>query len=75
MHPLFQRITFTVVVSSLLLSCVPQRQLEEEQSKRRNCETELETAKSSRQSMETDLNETKSKLTDADKRLTGLRNG
>jgi chemotaxis protein MotB len=53
---------------------VPQRQLEEEQSKRKNCESELAAAKAAKQSFETDLNETKQKLTDVEKRRSGLQN-
>jgi len=69
-----QRIALSLSLSTLLFACVPQRQLEEEQSKRRSCETELEATKTTKQSMEADLNETKSKMTDAEKRLSGLRN-
>ncbi len=74
MRQIVYKAAFSLIISTLLFSCVPQRQLEEEQSKRRNCETELEATKTTRQSMETELNETKAKMADSDKRLSGLRN-
>jgi chemotaxis protein MotB len=61
-------------ISLFLFSCVPQRQLEEEQKKRKSCETELQTTKASKQAMETELNETKAKLVDIEKRVAGLKN-
>jgi chemotaxis protein MotB len=74
MNKIIQRIAFILCISTLLFSCVPQRQLEEEQSKRKNCESELAAAKAAKQSFETDLNETKQKLTDVEKRRAGLQN-
>jgi chemotaxis protein MotB len=74
MRPFPIRIALPLIISTLLVSCVPQRQLEEEQSKRRSCETELEATKTTKQGMESELNETKLKMTDAEKRLSGLRN-
>ncbi|MFI5148101.1 MAG: OmpA family protein [Bacteroidia bacterium] len=68
------RILFTLGISMFLFSCVPQRKLEEEEKKRKSCESELQATKTSKQAMETELNETKSKLTDVEKRLAGLKN-
>jgi chemotaxis protein MotB len=74
MYSFIQKLSFAISISAALISCVPQRQLEEEQSKRRNCETELDATKITKQSMETELNESKSKITESEKRLSGLRN-
>lgn len=71
-HTLRSLFYFGLCVS--LLSCVPQRQLEEEQNKRKSCESELNTTKASKQAMETQLNETKSSLEAMEKRFGGLKN-
>lgn len=54
-------------------SCVPASKFQDEKSKRENCEKELANYKSSSQSLETQLNELKDKMTDAEKRLSGLQ--
>jgi chemotaxis protein MotB len=74
MYNTLKRLTFFLITSSLLLSCVPERKLAEEQSKRKNCETDLESTKAKKLSLEAELGETKEKMMDIDKRLTGLRN-
>ena len=56
-----------------IVSCVPQRKLEEEQTKRKNCETELAALKTSNQSNETQLKELKTKMADDEKALNNLR--
>jgi chemotaxis protein MotB len=74
MQKRFIRIFFFFGIAITVFSCVPQRQLEEEQAKRKNCETELESTKTAKQSMETQLNETKASLEDVQKRFGGLKN-
>jgi chemotaxis protein MotB len=64
---------FAAVCSTVLFACVPQRQLEEEKSKRENCEKELAALKSSGADCETRATEMKSKLEDIDKQIVGLR--
>lgn len=65
---------FTVLlISGALFSCVPQRKLEEEQSKRENCEKELAALKTNSQSCETKLNEATTKLNDEEKIISGLK--
>lgn len=66
---------FTVIViAGALFSCVPQRKLEEEQTKRENCEKELATLKTNSQGFETKLNEVATKLNDEEKIVAGLKN-
>jgi chemotaxis protein MotB len=54
-------------------SCVPQRKLEEEQTKRKACEDELNSLKSTSKNCETMLNEEKQKTTDLTKSINGLQ--
>jgi chemotaxis protein MotB len=68
------KFSFIVSISVLFFSCVPQRQLEEEQSKRKNCETELAGLKNAKTTAETELIETKQKASDIERRYNGLRN-
>src|SRR6218665_472415 len=60
------------IISASLFSCVPQRKLEEEQAKRKSCETELADLKSKSQGFETSLTEANKQLTDNAKVITGL---
>ena len=62
-----------ILITSAIFSCVPQRKLEEEQSKRENCEKELATLKTTSQDNETKLNEATVKLIDEEKIITGLK--
>ena len=61
-----------IAITSCIVSCVPQRKLEEEQSKRKSCETELATYKSSGQNCETNYTEAKQKIADHEKSIAGL---
>ena len=65
--------TTTIILIASMVSCVPQRKLEEEQAKRKSCETELADLKSKSQNSETLLTEATKKLTDDVKILTGLQ--
>src|SRR3954470_15047260 len=67
-------IKYTAIISMtvLLFSCVPQRQLEEEQAKRKSCETELADLKAKSQGFETQLTEATKTLTDNQKEIAGL---
>jgi chemotaxis protein MotB len=71
------RTFFSVLLPAVLLvsfsSCVPQRKLEEEQSKRKACEDELGTLKVSSKNCETMLNEEKQKTADLTKSINGLQ--
>jgi chemotaxis protein MotB len=53
-------------------SCVPLRKMEEEQAKRKNCETELATRKTSTENCEAKLKETAKALEDHQRMVTGL---
>ncbi len=65
---------FAVVsITAVMFSCVPQRKLEEEQTKRKNCETELATLKASSQECDTKLTEATKTLADDEKIITGLK--
>jgi len=64
---------FYTLIITLFFSCVPQRQLEEEQSKRKSCESELAALKSSSQNCETSYTEAKQKLVEYEKSITGLK--
>jgi chemotaxis protein MotB len=55
-----------------MCSCVPQRQLEEEQAKRKNCETELADLKTKSQNSETLLTEANKSIADNTKIINGL---
>jgi chemotaxis protein MotB len=55
-----------------LCSCVPQRKLEEEQAKRKSCETELADLKTKSQNSETLLTEANKNIADNTKIITGL---
>jgi len=61
------------LISASLFSCVPQRKLEEEQAKRKSCETELADLKSKSLGYETALAEATKQLTDNGKIITGLQ--
>jgi chemotaxis protein MotB len=60
-------------ISATLFSCVPQRKLEEEQAKRKSCETELADLKSRSQEFETKLTEANKSIADNTKVITGLQ--
>lgn len=61
-----------LVITSALFSCVPQRKLEEEQAKRKNCETELADLKAKSLDCDTKLTEATKSIADNTKIITGL---
>ena len=61
-----------LMLVSVIYSCVPQRKMEEEQAKRKNCEKDLAALQISNQECETKLNESTKNLTDNKKRITEL---
>jgi|ERR1019366_2120494 chemotaxis protein MotB len=62
-----------VFFTSVMLSCVPQRKLEEEQAKRAQCENELASLKTSNQECETKLTEASKQLVDNLKKVADLK--
>lgn len=60
------------ILTASLFSCVPQRKLEEEQTKRKSCETELADLKTRSQDCDTKLTEATKNLADNNKIITGL---
>ncbi len=58
-----------ITLAGSLFSCVPQRQLEEEQAKRENCEKELAELKTKSQDCETKLTEANKLLLDNKKMI------
>lgn len=62
-----------VLIITSLFSCVPQRKLEEEQAKRKSCETELAELKTKSQSFETLLTEANKSIADNTKAINGLQ--
>jgi len=65
---------FTVIaIISLLSSCVPQRKLEEEQAKRKSCDTDLAALKTLSQECETKLTEATKNLADNLKQIGELQ--
>jgi chemotaxis protein MotB len=60
------------LIITSLFSCVPQRKLEEEQAKRKSCETELADLKTKSQSFETLLTEANKSISDNTKIINGL---
>lgn len=62
---------FTLAMT--LFSCVPQRQLEEEQAKRKSCESELADLKTKSQDCDTQLTEAKKQIEDNQKAIAGLQ--
>lgn len=58
---------------SVMFSCVPQRKLEEEQAKRKSCDTDLAALKISNQECETKLTEATKSLADNLKQIAGLQ--
>ena len=69
----FSTIITTFLVTAILVSCVPQRKLEEEQTKRKACEDELTTLKGTSKNCETALTEEKQKTADLTKSINGLQ--
>jgi chemotaxis protein MotB len=61
------------LISATLFSCVPQRKLEEEQAKRKSCETELADYKARCQDADTKLTEANKSLADNNKVINGLQ--
>lgn len=61
-----------LTLAGLVVSCVPQRKLEEEQTKRKSCETELSALKTSSQAAEAKLNEATTALTDNARKIQEL---
>lgn len=72
MKNLYYYIT-VLTIASVLFSCVPQRKLEEEQAKRKSCDTELAALKISAQECETKLTEATKNLADNIKQIAGLQ--
>jgi chemotaxis protein MotB len=64
---------FSLLLITTLFACVPQRKFLDEKAKRENCEKELANYKSSSSTLETQLNELKNKMTEDEKRLSGLQ--
>lgn len=64
---------FAAVLITAMISCVPQRKLEEEQAKRDSSEKELATLKSSCQDCDTKLTEAVKQIADQMKVITGLQ--
>lgn len=62
-----------LLVISAFYSCVPQRKLEEEQAKRKSCDTELSALKISNQECETKLTEATKNLADELKQIAALQ--
>jgi chemotaxis protein MotB len=62
----------TVFIITSLFSCVPQRKLEEEQAKRKSCETELADLKTKSQNSETLLTEANNSIASNTKIINGL---
>lgn len=62
-----------LLLTIAMFSCVPQRKLEEEQTKRANCETELAALKTTSQDCEAKLNELTIKLNEEEKIVSGLK--
>ena len=62
-----------LILTGTMVSCVPQRKLEEEQSKRMNCEKELAALKTSSQDCDTKLTEAMKQIADNVKAITGLQ--
>ncbi len=67
----FKYILVTAFVSGMF-SCVPQRKLEEEQAKRKSCETELAALKSKSLDDDTKITEANKLIADNNKAITGL---
>lgn len=57
---------------SIIYSCVPQRKLEEEQTKRKNCDRDFAALKTANQECETSLTEAQKNLADNLKQITAL---
>jgi len=65
-----QKIRFILFLTTLaLVSCVPQRKMEEEQAKRKSCEDELSALKTKDQEAETQNKEMKTQMEDAKEKL------
>jgi chromosome segregation ATPase len=69
------RLNYLIVffITTAMLSCVPQRKLQEEQAKREKCEKDLAALKVSNQECETKLNETSKNLADNLKKVSELQ--
>ena len=65
--------TMLVLFATALIACVPQRKLEEEQSKRESAEKELAALKASSADCETKSNEMKAKIAEIEKGMFGLQ--
>ncbi|MES2396149.1 MAG: OmpA family protein [Bacteroidota bacterium] len=62
-----------ILMVSVMFSCVPQRKLEEEQAKRKTCDTDLAALKIANQSCETKLTEATKSLADDIKIISNLQ--
>ncbi len=62
-----------VAAASFLLSCVPQRKMEEEQARRKSCEDELSALKAQHQDFETQNKEMKTQLASIQEKLGDLQ--
>lgn len=69
----FNNAVAAVLMVSVMFSCVPQRKLEEEQAKRKTCDTDLAALKIANQSCETKLTEATKSLADDIKIISGLQ--
>jgi len=66
---------YLIVIAFLLslVACVPQRKLEEEQAKRKSCETELDALKSKEMEEASRLSEDDKKIVDEEKQISSLQ--
>lgn len=69
----FYNAVAAILMASVMFSCVPQRKLEEEQAKRKTCDTDLAALKIANQSCETKLTEATKSLADDIKIISGLQ--
>lgn len=72
MKKVYNAVAVILMVSSMI-SCVPQRKLEEEQAKRKTCDTDLAALKIANQSCETKLTEATKSLADDIKTISNLQ--
>lgn len=68
-----KRITFSILLSSLLFACVPARKYEEMKERRMACEEQNTALKERTRELDEQLTETQSKFEDFERRLKGLQ--
>lgn len=61
------------ILTTFFIACVPANKLQDEKTKRENCEKDLANCKATSQTQETQLNELKNKIAEDEKRLIGLQ--